>query len=141
MVRGGGDLENKREGGNYGSMSASVTLMKEEPGFVTTGLCNEEMAMLQLYTVDAHPDHGSVSGVCVFFVSHVAVLRSEQQDLDALHVGASVQQIDGLVQVVLASQRDGQLPRIQVQHINTRTNMCTNTYICKHMKAAQMFDQ
>lgn len=42
-------------------------------------------------------------------VSHIAVLRSEQQDPDALHVGAAVQQVDGLVQVILISQRDGQL--------------------------------
>lgn len=48
--------------------------------------------------------------MCVCWcVSHVAVLLSEQKDVNALHVRAPVQQVDGLVQVVLTSQRDGQL--------------------------------
>lgn len=51
---------------------------------------------------------GGQTCVC-WCVSHVAVLLSEQKDLNALHVGAPVQQVDGLVQVVLTSQRDGQL--------------------------------
>lgn len=53
---------------------------------------------------------GGGLNVCVCWcVSHVAVLLSEQKDLNALHVGAAVQQVHGLVQVVLTSQRDGQL--------------------------------
>lgn len=59
------------------------------------------MTVVQWYAVNARP-------ICVYVcVSHIAVLLGEQQDPDALHVGASVQQVDRLVQVALISQRDG----------------------------------
>lgn len=58
-------------------------------------------------------------------VSYIAVLLSEQQDLDALHVGAPVQQVDRLVQVILTSQRDGQLPGHKINTHGHKTNiMC-----------------
>lgn len=68
--------------------------------------------------------------VCVC-VSHIAVLLREQQDLDALHVGTSVQQVNCLVQIILTSQRDRQLPGYKRHNIYEQTN----TKIHRHTKA------
>lgn len=74
--------------------------------------------VVQCHDVKAHPMCVHVR-VCV---SHIAVLLGEQQDLDALHVGASVQQVNGLVQVILTSQRNGQLPGSKKRDEQTKCN-------------------
>lgn len=76
------------------------------------------MAVVQWYAVNVHP-------VCVrMCVSHITVLLSEQQDPDALHVGASVKQVDCLVQIILSTQRDGQLPGYKTNpHTQTKSTI------------------
>lgn len=82
-------------------------------------------------------------GVCVC-VSHVAVLLSDQQDLDALHVQAPVQQVHGLVQVVLTSQRDGQLrdtctrPRAPSASRSLATRCRLRHYLVIHVVQVQL---
>lgn len=64
---------------------------------------------------------GCVHACACAYTSYIAVLLSEKHYFDALHVGAPVQQVDCFVQVILTSQRDGQLPR------HTHTHKINNT--------------
>lgn len=64
--------------------SNQLVSVNQELGYFTTWRCGEEMIVMQLYAVNARPC------VCVC-VSYIAVLLSEKQYPDALHVGAPVE--------------------------------------------------
>lgn len=66
--------------------SNQLVSVNQELGYFTTWRCGEEMVVMQLYAVNAPP----CVCVCVCLESYIAVLLSEKQYPDALHVGAPV---------------------------------------------------